>query len=194
MGQVIVRAKLQQQHFVGHVGFCAQDNYWQSWSLLPDLSAYLTTVGRPRSVPSPARWSIRFFNPARTRNKVSAVAWVSCVWEKPTAHRPLYPRSASASRSGRRQGRRHFAKLLDRIARIDVLIAGDWAVAPLADTERRDLLEICDDRYATRSTILAVCNTSALTDYIRSKRSRFITLFQALTKSRTNFSFPSSAA
>ena len=86
------------------------------------------------------------------------------------------------------------AKLLDRIARIDVLIAGDWAVAPLADTERRDLLEICDDRYATRSTILAVCNTSALTDYIRSKRSRFITLFQALTKSRTNFSFPSSAA
>ncbi len=62
----------------------------------------------------------------------------------------------------------------------------------MADAIRR--LEICDDRYATRSTILAVCNTSALTDYIRSKRSRFITLFQALTKSRTNFSFPSSAA
>ena len=27
-------------------------------------------------------------------------------------------------------------------------------MAPLADTERRDFLEICDDRYATRSTIL----------------------------------------
>jgi DNA replication protein DnaC len=25
---------------------------------------------------------------------------------------------------------------------------------PLADTERRDFLEICDDRYSTRSTIL----------------------------------------
>jgi DNA replication protein DnaC len=46
------------------------------------------------------------------------------------------------------------AKLLDRIARIDVLIVDDWAMAPLADTERRDFLEICDDRYATRSTIL----------------------------------------
>src|SRR5262249_32952003 len=37
---------------------------------------------------------------------------------------------------------------------IDVLLVDDWAMAPLADTERRDFLEICDDRYATRSTIL----------------------------------------
>jgi len=27
-------------------------------------------------------------------------------------------------------------------------------MAPLNDTERRDVLEICDDRYQTRSTIL----------------------------------------
>ncbi len=46
------------------------------------------------------------------------------------------------------------AKMLDRIARIDVLLVDDWVIAPLADTERRDFLEICDDRYATRSTIL----------------------------------------
>jgi DNA replication protein DnaC len=44
--------------------------------------------------------------------------------------------------------------LLDRIARIDVLIVDDWAMAPLSDPQRRDFLEICDDRYATRSTIL----------------------------------------
>ena len=47
-----------------------------------------------------------------------------------------------------------FGRLLDRLARIDVLIVDDWAMAPLADHERRDFLEICDDRYATRSTIL----------------------------------------
>ncbi len=46
------------------------------------------------------------------------------------------------------------AKLLDSIARIDVLLVDDWAIAPLADAERRDFLEICDDRYATRFTIL----------------------------------------
>jgi DNA replication protein DnaC len=47
-----------------------------------------------------------------------------------------------------------FGQLLDRLARIDVLIVDDWAMAPLADSERRDFLEICDDRYATRSSIL----------------------------------------
>lgn len=47
-----------------------------------------------------------------------------------------------------------FGQLLDRIARIDVFIVDDWAMAPLADSERRDFLEICDDRYATHSTIL----------------------------------------
>ena len=45
-------------------------------------------------------------------------------------------------------------KFLDRIARTDVLVVDDWAMAPLADAERRDFLEICDDRYNTRSTVL----------------------------------------
>ena len=44
--------------------------------------------------------------------------------------------------------------LLNRLARIDVLVVDDWAMAPLADTERRDFLEICEDRYQMRSTIL----------------------------------------
>jgi DNA replication protein DnaC len=43
---------------------------------------------------------------------------------------------------------------LARLARIDVLIVDDWAHAPLAESERRDFLEICEDRYQTRSTIL----------------------------------------
>ena len=47
-----------------------------------------------------------------------------------------------------------FGKLLDRLARTDVLIVDDWAMAPLADAERRDFLEVFDDRYNTRSTIL----------------------------------------
>jgi len=46
-----------------------------------------------------------------------------------------------------------FGKLLDRFARIDILIVDDWAMALLADSER-DFLEICDDRYSIRSTVL----------------------------------------
>ena len=44
--------------------------------------------------------------------------------------------------------------LLIRLARTDVLVVDDWAMAPLSETERRDFWEICEDRYQTRSTIL----------------------------------------
>lgn len=45
-------------------------------------------------------------------------------------------------------------KLLYRLGRVDVLIVDDWAMAPLADLERRDFLDICDERYQARSTLL----------------------------------------
>ena len=45
-------------------------------------------------------------------------------------------------------------QLLVKLSRIDVLVLDDFAMAPLKDTERRDFLEICDDRYQRRSTIL----------------------------------------
>jgi DNA replication protein DnaC len=44
--------------------------------------------------------------------------------------------------------------LLARLSRIDVLVIDDWAMAPMAEAERRDFWEICEDRYQTRSTIL----------------------------------------
>lgn len=46
------------------------------------------------------------------------------------------------------------SKMLYRLGRVDVLIVDDWAMAPLTDIERRDFLEICDERYQTRSTML----------------------------------------
>ena len=45
-------------------------------------------------------------------------------------------------------------QFLLKLARIDVLLLDDFAMAPLKDHERRDFLEICDDRYQRRSTIL----------------------------------------
>jgi DNA replication protein DnaC len=50
-------------------------------------------------------------------------------------------------------------RLLGKLARADVLVLDDWAMAPVTDAERRDLLEVLDDRYGTRSTIV----TSQLT-------------------------------
>lgn len=45
-------------------------------------------------------------------------------------------------------------RMLVRLAQIDVLLLDDFCMAPLKDSERRDFLEICDDRYQRRSLIL----------------------------------------
>ena len=45
-------------------------------------------------------------------------------------------------------------RLLETLARTDVLLVDDFAMAPLGEQERRDFLEICDDRYGRRSTVL----------------------------------------
>jgi DNA replication protein DnaC len=47
-----------------------------------------------------------------------------------------------------------FGRQLTKFARIDVLVLDDFAMAPLKDSERRDFLELCDDRYQRRSMIL----------------------------------------
>src|SRR5580658_2493953 len=67
----------------------------------------------------------------------------------------LYMRAAALFRDlalARADGSlRHF---LARLARIEVLVIDDWAMAPLNESERREVWEICEDRYQTRSTVL----------------------------------------
>ena len=42
-----------------------------------------------------------------------------------------------------------------QMARIDVLVLDDWGLEnALTDRQRRDLLELLDDRYATRATVV----------------------------------------
>ena len=48
-----------------------------------------------------------------------------------------------------------YGKLLQRLARIHILVIDDWGLASLSDIERRDILEILEDRYDTTSTIIA---------------------------------------
>ncbi|MFO0552463.1 MAG: IS21-like element helper ATPase IstB [Polyangiaceae bacterium] len=47
-----------------------------------------------------------------------------------------------------------YTRLLGRLAKVDVLVLDDWGLAPLREQERRDMLEIFDDRHAARSAIL----------------------------------------
>lgn len=47
-----------------------------------------------------------------------------------------------------------FEKELARLAKTDLLLLDDWGLAPLNDRERRDILEILEDRHNRRSTIV----------------------------------------
>lgn len=46
-------------------------------------------------------------------------------------------------------------KLLARIAKTDILVLDDFGITPLGAAERRDLLEVIEDRHGSRSTIIA---------------------------------------
>jgi len=48
----------------------------------------------------------------------------------------------------------NYTVLLARFARADVMVIDDWGLAPPKDQERRDLLEIVEDRVSTRATII----------------------------------------
>jgi len=47
-----------------------------------------------------------------------------------------------------------YGQQLRALAGVDVLMVDDWAMAPMNDGERRGFLEICDERYQVRSTLL----------------------------------------
>lgn len=73
----------------------------------------------------------------------------------------LYGYSAYYCRMGRllgdlqlSKGDGQYAKRMNELAKTDVLILDDFGLAPFTDEQRRDLLEILDDRHDKRSTIV----------------------------------------
>ena len=63
---------------------------------------------------------------------------------------PQLSRELRAARADNGLGR-----MLARLARVDVLVVDDWLIDPLQEMERRDFLEIFDDRHGQRATLLA---------------------------------------
>jgi len=47
-----------------------------------------------------------------------------------------------------------YRKLLTKYARQDLVVLDDWGLTPMSAENRRDLLEILDDRYQARSTLI----------------------------------------
>jgi DNA replication protein DnaC len=48
-----------------------------------------------------------------------------------------------------------YARLLTKLAKLDLVAIDDWLLASLSEAERRDLLEVIEDRSERRSTLIA---------------------------------------
>lgn len=62
------------------------------------------------------------------------------------------PRMMEGLALARGDGR--YARMLKSLARVHVLILDDWGITPLNAEQRRDLLEIIDDRHGRTSTVV----------------------------------------
>jgi DNA replication protein DnaC len=49
----------------------------------------------------------------------------------------------------------HHPRILRNLGRADLLILDDWGLEPLDAAARHDLLEILEERYGRRSTVIA---------------------------------------
>ena len=63
-----------------------------------------------------------------------------------------FPRLLSELKISRADG--SYVKLLNRLAKTEVLVMDDWGINALSEPERRDILEVVEDRYKMRSTII----------------------------------------
>jgi len=70
-----------------------------------------------------------------------------------TARYVRMPRLLHEVAVGRGDG--SYTRLLARLAKLDLLAIDDWLLAPLRDAERRDLIEVVEDRAESASTLIA---------------------------------------
>ncbi len=70
-----------------------------------------------------------------------------------TARYVRMPRLLHELAVGRGDG--SYIRLLGRLAKLDLLVIDDWLLAPLRDAERRDLIEVIEDRSERASTLIA---------------------------------------
>ena len=70
-----------------------------------------------------------------------------------TARYARMPRLLQEIAVGRGDG--SYTRLLARLAKLDLLAIDDWLIAPLRDAERRDLMEVIEDRSEQAATLIA---------------------------------------
>jgi len=136
-------AKLREQA-------CVEDiNYRHPRNLDRSVMQRLTTC----------RWVAERENVVITGATGLGKTWLSCALAQKScrdgysAYYVRLPRLFHSLQIARADGT--YLKELTRLAKMDVLVLDDLGLAPIGDQERRDLLEVLEDRHGIRSTVVA---------------------------------------
>lgn len=104
------------------------------------------------------RWVHEHLNVVVTGATGTGKTYLACALAQQACrkgYRALYRRATRLSDElGLARADGTLAQVLKRLAKVDVLVIDDWGLAPLKDQDRRDLYEVLDDRYGSRSTIM----------------------------------------
>src|SRR6266478_590767 len=121
-----------------------------------DMMAYLTKTLMARL--ATCQWVRERHNVLITGPTGIGKTWLGCALghkacrEGLTALSLRLPRFLQELPIAKGDGR--YGKVLTALAKTDVLILDDWGLAPLSEDNRRDLLEIVEDRHDCRATII----------------------------------------
>jgi len=132
------------------VNACIEDiDYRHSRSLHKSRMAQLTT----------GDWIRQHQNLAITGPTGTGKTWLACALGNQACRQGLtvrytrLPRLVEQLRIAHGDGT--YPRLMTQLAKIELLILDDWGMQKLQPTQRQDLMEVIEDRYANRATLIA---------------------------------------
>ena len=105
------------------------------------------------------QWIVRHQNLAITGPAGSGKTWLACALGNQACRQGLsvhyvrLPRLFEMLRIAHGDG--SYPRLMNQLAKTDLLILDDWGLQKIAAAQRNDLMEVIEDRYGLRATLIA---------------------------------------